>query len=401
MNLEEQVEYLMQGADYGDDEVYQTMRKELTERLAESNKTGKPLKVYCGYDPTSSDLHLGHTITMRKLRAFQDLGHEVTFLIGTFTARIGDPDNDKARPVSTDEVVRENARTYAQQAFMVLDPEKTTVAYNSDWLAPVTFEEIFKMASIFTVQQFLARDNFHKRITEGTPIYLHEFFYALMQGYDAHHMDCDVQLGGTDKLFNLMAARKLMQYYGQKGNIPITFPLIPGTDGELKMSKSLGNYIPISSDATDMFGKVMSVPDKVMPLYATLTTNWLPGEVASFKKGLADGSTHPRDAKMKLAKRITELFYGETEAQAAQERFVDTFQKKSLPDEMPEYKAGAGENVAEIMLANNLAKSRGEIKRLIQQNGLRINGVVVQAETEVPKPGDVLQVGKRHFLKII
>jgi tyrosyl-tRNA synthetase len=401
MNLEEQVEYLMQGADYGDDEIYQTMRKEFTERLAESIKTGKPLKVYCGYDATSSDLHLGHTITMRKLRSFQDLGHDVTFLIGTFTARIGDPDKDKARPVSTDETVRENARTYAQQAFRVLDPEKTTVAYNSDWLAPVTFEELFKMASIFTVQQFLARDNFHKRITEGTPIYLHEFFYALMQAYDAHHLDCDVQLGGTDQLFNLMAARKLMQYYGQKGNIPLTFPLLPGTDGELKMSKSLGNYIPIHTDAADMFGKVMSIPDKVMPLYATLTTNWLPNEVASFKRGLTDGSLHPRDAKMKLAKRITELFYGESEAQAAQERFVDTFQKKSLPDEMPEFKARANENVAEIMLANGLAKSRGEIKRLIQQNGLRLNGQVVQADTEIPKPGDVLQVGKRHFLKII
>ena len=255
------------------------------------------------------------------------------------------------------------------------------------------------MASIFTVQQFLARDNFHKRIADGTPIYLHEFFYALMQAYDAHHLDCDVQLGGTDQLFNLMAARKLMQYYGQKGNIPLTFPLIPGTDGELKMSKSLGNYIPISSDAADMFGKVMSVPDKVMPLYAT--TNWLPDEVAAFKQGLADGSTHPRDAKMKLAKRITELFYGETEAQAAQDRFIETFQKKNQPDEIPEYKAGAGESVAEIMLANNLANSKGEIKRLIQQNGLKLNGQVIQAETDIPKTGDVLQVGKRHFLKII
>ena len=401
MNLEEQVEFLMQGADYGDDEVYQTMRKELTERLANSIKTGKPLKVYCGYDPTSSDLHLGHTITMRKLRAFQDLGHDVTFLIGTFTARIGDPDKEKARPVSTDEMVRENAVTYAQQAFRVLDPAKTTVAYNSDWLAPVTFEELFKMASVFTVQQFLTRDNFHKRITEGTPIYLHELFYALMQGYDAHHLDCDVQLGGTDQLFNLMAARKLMQFYGQKGNIPITFPLIPGTDGELKMSKSLGNYIPINTDAADMFGKVMSVPDKVMPLYATLTTNWLPDEVASFKQGLTDGTVHPRDAKMKLAKRITELFYGYTEAQAAQDRFVETFQKRNQPEEIPEYQAQPGENIAEIMLENSLAKSKGEIKRLIQQNGLKLNGETIQAETDVPKPGDVLQIGKRHFLKIV
>ena len=401
MNLEEQVEYLMQGADYGDDEVYQTMRKELADRLANAIKTGKPLKVYCGYDPTSSDLHLGHTITMRKLRAFQDLGHEVTFLIGTFTARIGDPDKDKARPVNTDEIVQKNATTYAQQAFRVLDPNKTTVAYNADWLAPVTFEELFKMASIFTVQQFLARDNFHKRITEGTPIYLHEFFYALMQAYDAHHLDCDVQLGGTDQLFNLMAARKLMQYYGQKGNIPITFPLIPGTDGELKMSKSLGNYIPINTDAADMFGKVMSVPDKVMPLYATLTTNWLPADVAAFKQGLADGITHPRDAKMKLAKRITELFYGEVEAQAAQDRFVETFQKKNQPEEIPEYQVRPGESVANIMLANKLAKSKGEIKRLIQQNGLKLNGLVIQAETDIPKPGDVLQVGKRHFLKIV
>lgn len=400
MNLEEQIEFLMQGADYGDDEVYKTMRKELTERLSNSIKTGKPLKVYCGYDPTSSDLHLGHTITMRKLRAFQDLGHEVTFVIGTFTARIGDPDKDKARPVNTEETVKANALTYAQQAFRVLDPEKTTIAYNADWLSVVNFEEIFKMASVFTVQQFLARDNFHKRINDGTPIYLHEFFYALMQGYDAHHLDCDVQLGGTDQLFNLMAARKLMQFYGQQGNIALTFPLLPGTDGELKMSKSLGNYIPINTDAADMFGKVMSIPDKVMPLYATLTTNWLPSQVAAFKQGLSDGSVHPRDAKMKLAKRITELFYGETEAEQAMLQFIETFQKKNAPDSMPEYQAAEAETIAEILLANQLVKSKGEVKRLIQQNGIKLNGKVPVSENELPKDGDVLQIGKRRFLKI-
>ncbi|MEA4813221.1 MAG: tyrosine--tRNA ligase [Anaerolineaceae bacterium] len=401
MNLEQQVEFLMQGADYGDDEVYQTMRRELTERLAESAKTGKPLKVYCGYDPNSSDLHLGHTISMRKLKAFQDLGHDVTFLIGTFTARIGDPDKDKARAVQSNEAVRTNAETYAKQAFRVLDPAKTTIVYNADWLADVTFEEIFKVASNFTVQQFLARDNFHKRINDGTPIYLHEFFYALMQGFDAHHLDCDVQLGGTDQLFNLMAARKLMQSYGQKPNIAMTFPLLPGTDGELKMSKSLGNYIPINTTASDMYGKVMSIPDKVMPLYASLTADWMPDELKAFKKGLEDGSIHPRDAKMRLAKRITELFYGEVEAQEAQNQFVETFQKKNQPDEMPEYKAAAEETVSDIMLANQLAKSKGEIKRLLQQNGIKLNGQTLQTETQVPAAGDVLQVGKRHFIKIL
>lgn len=403
MNIHEQVEYLMQGVDYGDPVVEQAMAVELRERLIEAERDGRPLQVYCGYDPTSTDLHLGHTVTMRKLRQFQELGHEVTFLIGIFTSLIGDPsDKDKLRPQMSIEKVMHNAETYAQQAFRVLDPEKTKVRYNSEWLSKLSMEEFFRLASNFTVQQFLTRDNFRKRWDNAEPIYLHEFFYSLMQGYDAHHLNADVQVGGSDQLFNIMtAARKLMTFFGQKPNIGIILGILPGTDGEVRMSKSLGNHIPLNTNAEDMYGKVMSIPDKVMPVYARLATDWTPEALNHFLTGLETNSMHPRDAKMKLAHAITSVFYGEEAAINAQNQFIAMFQKGDMPDEMPEYKLEGAVSLLDVMVNNKLAQSRNQARRLIEQQGVKIDGVTVGDVTLMIDQPCVLQCGKRHYLRIL
>ncbi len=403
MNIDEQVEYLMQGVDYGDLAVEQAMAVELRERLIQAEREGRPLQVYCGYDPTSTDLHLGHTVTMRKLRQFQELGHEVTFLIGIFTSLIGDPsDKDKLRPQMGIEKVMHNAETYAEQAFRVLDPEKTKVRYNSEWLSKLTMEDFFRLASNFTVQQFLTRDNFRKRWDNAEPIYLHEFFYSLMQGYDAHHLNADVQVGGSDQLFNIMtAARKLMTFFGQKPNIGIILGILPGTDGEVRMSKSLGNHIPLNTSAEDMYGKVMSIPDKVMPVYARLATDWTPEALSHFLAGLETNSMHPRDAKMKLAHGITSVFYGENAASVAQNQFIAMFQKGDAPDEMPEYQLEGAESLLDVMVKSKLAQSRNQARRLVEQQGVKLDGVTVGDVTLTLDQACVLQCGKRHYLRIL
>ncbi|MFL7893781.1 MAG: tyrosine--tRNA ligase, partial [Anaerolineales bacterium] len=266
MNFDEQVDYLMRGTYYGDEELAKSMAEELRQRLIEADSEGRPLRVYCGYDPRTTDIHIGHTITMRKLRQFQELGHEVTFLIGTYTSLIGDPsDKDKMRPQLTPDEVEYNARTYAEQAFKILDPEKTRIRYNSEWLAKLTFADLINLASNFTIQQYLTRENFRLRWENGDAIYLHETFYSIMQGYDAYSLKADVQVGGTDQLFNIVtAARKVMNFLGEKPNIAIIMAILVGTDGEVKMSKSIGNHIPILATPDDMYGKVMSIPDSAM-----------------------------------------------------------------------------------------------------------------------------------------
>ena len=401
MNINEQVEYLMQGSDYGDATIAENMAKELHARLVESEKTGKPLRVYCGYDPTSTDLHLGHTVTMRKLRQFQELGHHVMFVIGSFTAMIGDPsDKDKLRSQLSLEKVMENGRTYAEQAFRILDAEKTEIVYNHEWLSKLTLTDMVEMSSNFTVQQFLARDNFHNRFDKNEPIYLHEFYYALMQGYDAHHLNTDVQVGGSDQLFNIMTSgRKLMTFFGQKPNIGIVLGILPGTDGEVRMSKSLGNHIPLNTSAEDMYGKVMSIPDKAMPVYARLATEWTPDAIHNFEQGLATDSLHPRDAKMGLAKEITRVFYGGEAAAKAQEQFVTMFQQGNLPDEMPEYSLKDGDNLIDILVSQGMVQSRGDARRLVDQNGIKFNGETIEDINFELKAG-VLQVGKRKFLRL-
>ncbi|MBT7190808.1 MAG: tyrosine--tRNA ligase, partial [Anaerolineae bacterium] len=319
MKIEEQVELLMQGTEYGDETMKEAMAKELRQRLIASEKTGKPLRVYCGYDPTSTDLHLGHTITMRKLRQFQDLGHEITFLIGSYTALVGDPsDKNKARPLLTEEKILENAETYAEQAFRVLDKEKTLIRYNGEWLSKLTLVDLIRLGQNFTVQQFLARENFAKRMESGTPIYLHETFYPLLQGYDAVAMETDVQIGGTDQLFNIMmGGRKLQEASGQKPLVGIICGILPGTDGVQRMSKSTGNIVPINSGAEDMFGKVMSIPDSAMEIYFRLATRYSPAAIDTLLGELASGSKHPRDVKMELAREIVGIFYGDEAAQPA------------------------------------------------------------------------------------
>lgn len=402
MDIDHQVSTLMQGTDYGDEALKQAMADELRERLLEAQKEGRPLRVYCGYDPTSTDLHLGHTITMRKLRQFQEFGHEVIFLIGNYTSLVGDPsDKDKLRPILSPEQVQTNAETYAQQAFRILDEKKTLVKYNSEWLSKIDFAELIHLASNFTVQQFITRENFRKRWDNGDPIYLHETFYAIMQAYDAYAMRTDVQVGGSDQLFNIITAgRKLMTAMGVKPNIGIILGILPGTDGVVRMSKSLGNHIPINTDAKDMYGKVMSIPDSAMPIFAELTTRWSAEEVAAFEKGVADGSVHPRDAKMKLAFEISDTFYGSDEAKEAQQAFVDQFQKGQTPDDMEEYKLQPEQTVLDVLEAGGLVESRGEGRRLMKQNGVRLDGETLSDPNQVFPGKGVLQVGKRKFLRI-
>ncbi len=402
MNIDEQVELLMQGTEYGDEELKAAMARELRERLIESEKEGRPLRVYCGYDPTSTDLHLGHTITMRKLRQFQDLGHEVTFLIGSYTALVGDPsDKNKARPVLTEEQVAENARTYAEQAFRVLDREKTIIRYNGEWLSKLTLLDLIRMGQHFTVQQFLARENFAKRLEAGEPIFLHETYYALMQGYDAVAMQTDVQVGGTDQLFNIIVAgRKLQEAMGQRPQVGIIVGILPGTDGVKRMSKSTGNVIPINTTAEDMYGKVMSIPDFVMGKYFRLVTRWTPAQIAALEAQIESGELHPRDAKMKLAREITSIFYGDEAAEAAERAFVRLFQRGDVPEEMPTYRLQEGQTVLDVLVATGMVSSRSEGRRMVSQRGVRLDGKTLE-DPLVPFPGPgVLRVGKRKFVRI-
>ncbi|RPI96627.1 MAG: tyrosine--tRNA ligase [Chloroflexi bacterium] len=402
VNIEEQVELLMQGTEYGDEELKKAMTNELRQRLLEAQKEGRPLRVYCGFDPTSTDLHLGHTIPMRKLRQFQDLGHDVTFLIGSYTALVGDPsDKNKARPILTEEQVAHNAQTYAEQAFRVLDREQTKVRYNGEWLSKLTLLDLIRLGQNFTVQQFLTRDNFARRFEAGEPIFLQETFYSLMQGYDAVAMQTDVQVGGSEQLFNIIVAgRKLQEALGQKPLVGVTMGILPGTDGVQRMSKSTGNIVPINTGAEDMYGKLMSIPDFVMGKYMRLVTRWSPREIETLEKEMETGKVHPRDAKMKLAFEITSIFYGGLDAQKAQDVFVKMFQQKEMPDEMPEYELQSGQTVLDVILATSLAASKSEARRLFDQRGVRLDGETIErGDVAFPHPG-VLQIGKRKFLKV-
>lgn len=403
LSVDEQVALLMQGTEYGDEELKQNMASELRERLLEAQKEGRPLRVYCGFDPRTSDLHLGHTVPMRKLWQFQELGHEVTFVVGDYTSLIGDPsDKDKLRPRLTPEQVQQNAATYAEQAYKILDRQKTKIRFNSEWLSQLTFAELINLASNFTVQQFIReRENFRLRWENNDPIYLHETFYAIMQGYDAYMLKADVQIGGTDQMFNIMtAARKIMTTLGERPNIAIILGILPGTDGEVKMSKSLGNHIPLLATPEDMYGKVMSVPDKAMGQYMRLVTRWTPDRIAEVEAGLHSGALHPRDVKMAIAREIVSIFHNEAAALMAEENFKRVFQQKDVPDEMPEYALQPGQTVLDVLIATGLVASKSEGRRLIDQNGVRLDGEVLkQFDAPFPRPG-VLQVGKRRFVRV-
>ncbi len=402
MNIDEQVELLMQGTDYGDLDLQKAMAAELRTRLTEAQKEGRPLRVYCGYDPRTSDLHLGHTITMRKLRQFQDLGHEVTFLIGTGTSMVGDPsDKDALRAVLSVEQTEFNARTYAEQAYVILDKEKTKIRFNHEWLLQLKLADMIKLGSAFTIQQFVSRENFKLRWEKGDPVYLHETFYALMQGYDAVAMNTDVQVGGSDQLFNIITAgRKLQELYGQRPQIGILVGILPGTDGVVRMSKSLGNHIPIKASAEDMYGKVMSLPDAAMPIYFKLATRYTPAQIREIEARISDGSRHPRDIKMELAREIVDIFHGKAAAAEAEQQFKRVFQEHEAPEDMPEFALKPGATVTDVLVGSGLASTRSEAKRLIEQRGVRLDGEVLErADSPISHPG-VLQAGKRRFVKV-
>ncbi len=406
--IDEQVEILMSGAEYGDPQTRESMKRELRERLIDAEKHGRPLRVYCGYDPRTADLHLGHTISMRKLRQFQEFGHDVTFLIGTFTSLIGDPsDKDKTREQLTREQVDINARTYAEQAFKILDPNLTRIRRNDEWLSTLDFADIIHLASNFTVQQFLVRENFSKRMDSGLPIYLHEFFYALMQAYDAVAQEADVQVGGQDQLFNIVVAgRKLQEALGQRPQIAIIMgESLPGTDGSAKMSKSSGNHIPLLAEPWDMFGKVMSLPDQAMPAFYKLILGWTGAKFDALVASLADGTLHPNEAKMQLGREIVNIFHSLQASEEAQKRWDEVFRSGSgIPEDIAEEVLTAEEKVVDILRRLNMVASGGEARRLIEQSGVRANGEAIADVQAIISPSAlpiVLQVGKRKFVRLV
>ncbi|OGO12832.1 MAG: tyrosine--tRNA ligase [Chloroflexi bacterium RBG_13_68_17] len=405
MTIDEQVALLMQGAEYGDEAVKQAMADELRRRLAESKASGQPLRVYCGYDPRTPDLHLGHTITMRKLRQFQDLGHEVILVIGTGTSLVGDPsDKDELRATMTTEEAVANGRTYAEQAYVILDRERTVVRYNHEWLLELSLADMIRMASAFTLQQIVQRENFRLRWDRSEPIYLHETFYALMQGYDAVALQADVQVGGSEQLFNILTAgRKLQELYGQRPQVGILMGILPGTDGVVRMSKSLGNHIAIHAAPEDMYGKVMSLPDTALPVFFRLVTRYTPEQVARVERDLAGGARNPRDVKMELAREIVTIFRGQERAAEAEHAFVRVFQERQTPEDVLEFRFQEGSTLASVLSSSGLASSKSEARRLVEQGGVTLDGVVLtdpNALLQVTGDG-LLQVGKRRFRRVI
>ncbi len=403
--VDEQIKILMRGVDFGDDLTYTNMERELRERLQLSFDTGRPLRVYCGYDPSSPDLHLGHTISMRKLRQFQELGHDVTFLIGTFTGIIGDPsDRESVRRQQTLEEAMIKAKTYADQAWIVLDPTQTTVRFNHEWLTDLNFAQIVNLAGNFTVQQFLARENFAKRHANGDAVWLHEFFYALMQGYDAVALQTDVQVGGSDQLFNLMAGRKLMEAFGLKPQIVLTSRILVGTDGVQRMSKSTGNYIGISEPPGVIFTKVLNVPDSAMRNYAELITRWSPRQIEAYFDQIERGHMAMREFKHALAAEIVSIFHGEDAArQAAADAAL--MHLGEAPSDAPSYTLTGALSIVDLLVNADLAKSRSEARRLVEQGGVRLDGETID-ETDAlvtPQAGrdQTLQAGKRRFLRLV
>ena len=378
---------------------------EFKKKLEKSVATNTPLIVKLGLDPTAPDIHLGHTVVLRKLKLFQDFGHKVIILIGDFTARIGDPTGKSVtRPPLTEEQVITNAKTYQEQIFKVLDPEKTEVRFNSEWLSKLDFADVLKLASKYTVARMLERDDFHKRYTEGRPISIHEFMYPLMQGYDSIALKADVEFGGTDQTFNLLMGRHLQGEEGMPEQTIITMPILEGLDGVQKMSKSLGNYIGISEAPSEMYGKAMSIPDELMMRYFMLVTDMSIEEQEQLSKDLESGAAHPRDVKMKLAHTIVRLYHGEEAANFGQEEFIRVFQKHAMPTDIPEYKVAVTEEpvfVPQLLSDAGLTVSNGEARRSIKAGAFKIDGEKCNEEHIVLKDGMVLQVGKRKFIKIV
>jgi tyrosyl-tRNA synthetase len=394
-SVAEQLEVIKRGAE----EILR--EEELVERL----KEGRPLRIKAGFDPTAPDLHLGHTVLINKLRQFQDLGHEVMFLIGDFTGMIGDPTgkNVTRKPLTRDEVI-ENARTYEQQIYKILDPEKTLVMFNSSWMGEMNAADLIQLAAKHTVARMLERDDFHKRYTGGQPIAVHEFLYPLVQGYDSVAMKADVELGGTDQKFNLLVGRQLQEVYGQKPQCVLTMPILEGLDGVQKMSKSLNNYIGVHEAPDEMFGKIMSISDDLMWRYFELLSFRPWNEVEGLQQQVAEG-LNPRDVKFQLAGELITRFHDSAAAQKAQENFVARFQKGAMPDDIAEVELGADGGklaIANLLKEAGLTASTSEAMRMIKQGAVKIDGERVEDRGLEIEAGSshVYQVGKRRFARV-
>lgn len=380
--------------------------EELQRKLERSVATGKPLRVKLGLDPSRPDIHIGHAVVLNKLRQFQDLGHTVVLIIGDFTAMIGDPTGkSKTRPAMTLEESRENGRTYVAQASKVLNMEHTEVVYNSEWLDILSFKDVITLSSKYTVAQLLERDDFTKRYRGGEPISVHEFLYPLSQAYDSVAVRSDIELGGTDQKFNLFVGREIMRAYGLEPQCILTMPILEGTDGVEKMSKSLDNYIGLTDSPKDMFGKTMSIPDTIISRYLQYACYATEDEVAALNRGLADGSVHPRMAKVDVAKRIVTRYHGSQHAEAAVAEFERIFVKKDVPDEIPDHKlaSNAPLDIVSVLVATGLSTSRSEARRLVTQGGVSIDGTRVTDATHVVDVSfpRILRAGKLRFLRLL
>lgn len=400
MTIDEQLEYLRKGTT----EIIRA--EELRAKLGRSAKTGKPLRVKLGVDPTAPDIHLGHTVVIRKLRAFQELGHTVIFLIGDFTGLIGDPSGNSAtRPQLTRDEINANAETYKQQIFKLLDPDKTEMRFNSEWIDKLGSDGFIRLAAHVTVKQILERDDFAKRLAEERPIALHELLYPLTQAYDSVALEADVELGGTDQKFNLLMGRNLQREYKQEAQVCVIMPLLEGTDGVQKMSKSLGNYIGINEPPAEIFGKVMSISDELMWRYYELLTDLTIDQISALRLAADKGERNPRDIKAELAKMIIADFHSATDAQQAEEEFVKVFRTKQVPDEIQEMSLESGLwKLPRLLVSSDLVPSMAEARRLIEQGGVSVDGVKrSDSAFEMslsPDQSVLLQIGKRRFLRL-
>jgi tyrosyl-tRNA synthetase len=382
---------------------------ELLKKLERSVASNTPLKVKLGLDPSAPDLHLGHAVVLHKLREFQELGHQVIIILGDFTGRIGDPTGrSETRRQLSDEEVLANAATYREQVFKILDPAKTEVVFNSQWLAKLNFADVIALASKYTVARMLEREDFSRRYREQQPISIHEFFYPLMQGYDSIALHADIEFGATEQKFNLLMGRHLQREYGQEPQICIMMPILVGLDGVQKMSKSLGNYIGITEEPGEIYGKVMSMADELMTEYYSLATDYTMAEVAEIESALINGTLHPRDAKMKLAHCIVRIYHGGDAADTAEAEFKNVFQQGDLPSDIPEVDVSplveqGAVSLLKLMTFANLTGSSSEARRLIQQGGVRVNGEKTEdIEAMIPAvPGTVIQAGKRKYIRIL
>lgn len=402
LSIKEQIAYLKKGA------VDVVREEELEAKLERSAKTGKPLKVKVGFDPSAPDIHLGHTVVMRKMKHFQDLGHTVVFLIGDFTGLIGDPSGkSKTRPQLTKEQVEANAETYKQQVFKILDPEKTVIDFNSRWLGALGSEGWIRLAAKYTVARILERDDFKRRFEGREPIAIHELLYPLAQAYDSVALEADFELGGTDQLFNLLVGRDIMREHGLEPQVVLTCPLLEGLDGVEKMSKSLDNYVGVTDPPEEMYGKLMSISDELMFRYFELLTDLSLAEIDALRDKIKSGEMHPMKVKMDLARRIVVDFHSEAESRSAEQAFESVFRKGNLPEDMPEYRLSADLpplRISHLMVDAGMVSSKSEASRLIRQGAVEIDGdrVPKDRDMELSDSGSVvMRVGKRRFVRVI